>query len=266
MAVKALISLALGLCLPGFAGAVTVGAQPEALYALNTMQSPGMVGIEFGRYFDASARRAALMSSEAGSLPEKAAQALVPRPLPKPRRAHFAFILDIPSVPPPAFERTFRRLQSRSETSEYDELIREHAAALGLDPRLVKSLIAAESEFSAHAQSPAGALGLMQVMPVTAGAMGVPGTALFNPEANIRAGTSYLAHLFARAWKRYHLKGVEYSKAPGWLIQRIVAAYNAGPRFLAHRQLYPQTRDYIRKVLLFYRSPVADLRASPRIS
>ena len=37
---------------------------------------------------------------------------------------------------------------------------------------------------------------------------------------------------------------------------------NAGPRFLARRRLYSQTREYVRKVLLFYRSAVTELRAA----
>jgi soluble lytic murein transglycosylase-like protein len=102
----------------------------------------------------------------------------------------------------------------------------------------------------------------MQVMPATSEDMGVSGKALYEPEANIRAGTAYMVYLFERAWKKYHLQGVSYKNAPNWLVQRIVAAYNAGPRFLAHRRLYAQTRDYVRKVLLFYRSKVSELRAT----
>ncbi|MFI5350309.1 MAG: lytic transglycosylase domain-containing protein [Elusimicrobiota bacterium] len=172
------------------------------------------------------------------------------------------FVIDIPAVVPAPYERTFKRLRGRPQTNGYDDLIRSYAAQKKLDPRLIKSVIAAESEFTTRAKSPAGALGLMQVMPETAGSMGVSGRSLFNPEANIRAGTAYLAYLFEHAWKRYHLKGVAFTRAPGWLIQRIVAAYNAGPRFLARHRLYRQTRDYVRKVLLFYRSSVTDLTAA----
>jgi soluble lytic murein transglycosylase-like protein len=102
----------------------------------------------------------------------------------------------------------------------------------------------------------------MQVMPATSEEMGVSGKALYEPEANIRAGTLYLVHLFERAWRRYHLKGVAYTDAPPWLVQRIIAAYNAGPRFLARRRLYRQTRDYVKKVLLFYRSKVSEVRTA----
>ncbi|MFI5346661.1 MAG: lytic transglycosylase domain-containing protein, partial [Elusimicrobiota bacterium] len=173
------------------------------------------------------------------------------------------FVLDVPSVPPPPFMRTFNRLMGKKETVGYDQMIQSYADRQGLDPRLVKAVIAAESEFTARAKSPAGALGLMQIMPATAGFMGVSGKSLFNPEENIRAGTLYLAYLYRRAWWRYHLQGVPFSHAPAWLVQRIVAAYNAGPRFLQRRHLYAQTREYVRKVLMFYKSKVTELRAQP---
>lgn len=231
---------------------------PDTLLTLNTVQTFGLSGAEFGRFFDASGHHAYLNISEVSGKPELVRSR--PKPLPKAKPA--PFVLDIPPIPPLPFERTFNRLIGQRRTSGYDELIRTYAKRFGLDARLVKSVIAAESEFTARAKSPAGALGLMQVMPATAGDMGVPKKALFEPEANIRAGTAYMAHLFRRAWKKYHLRGVSYKSAPSWLIQRIVAAYNAGPRFLAHRRLYSQTRDYVRKVLLFYRSKVSELRTA----
>lgn len=233
---------------------------PETLLALNSVQSFGLVGAEYGRFFDAAGHHAFLSVPEVSGKPDLVRSR--PKPLPKSLPSATPFVLDIPPVPPLPFERTFYRLLGRRETTGYDELIRMYSERLGLDPRLIKSMIAAESEFTARAVSPAGALGLMQVMPATSEYMGVSGKALFEPEANIRAGTAYMVHLFERAWTKYHLKGVAYKDAPGWLIQRIVAAYNAGPRFLAHRRLYAQTRDYVRKVLLFYRSKVSELRAT----
>jgi len=224
---------------------------PEILLTLNAVPLYGLAGAEFGRFFDG--RRPPSMPPEVPGGMEP------PRVLPKP--SPMPFVLEIPPVPPLPFERTFNRLIGRPETGGYDELIRSYSERCGLDPRLIKSVIAAESEFTPRAKSPAGALGLMQVMPATAGFMGISGKALFEPEANIRAGTLYMTYLFERAWKRYHLRGVSYRDAPKWLVQRIVAAYNAGPRFLAHRKLYAQTRDYVRKVLLFYRSRVSELRA-----
>jgi soluble lytic murein transglycosylase-like protein len=101
----------------------------------------------------------------------------------------------------------------------------------------------------------------MQVMPRTAEEMGIPRERLAEPEFNIAAGAAYVAHLFQAAWRKYKLKGVRYHEAPLWLKQRIIAAYNAGPKFLfRHGGWFRQTRDYVRKVLLFYHSPVTDFR------
>jgi len=173
----------------------------------------------------------------------------------------------VPVVPPPAplaaYERTFRILLHHPEkTDKFDELISKYSEQNGLDPRLVKAIIAAESEFKPAAKSPKGALGLMQLMPKTA-AMFVRFTrhsSLVDPELNIAAGVGYLLELFQSAWRRFKLKGVAYKDAPPWLIQRIIAAYNAGPKFLSRDHFYPQTRRYVRKVMRFYRSRVSEIR------
>lgn len=167
-------------------------------------------------------------------------------------------------VPSPEYRRTFRILLSRPEqTDRYDELILERARAHKLDARLLKAIIAAESEFSAAALSPKGARGLMQIMPKTAEGVGVTRERLSDPAANIEAGAAYLEVLHAAAWKRYKLKGVRYHEAPLWLKQRIIAAYNAGPKFLfKNGGWYRETHGYVRKVLLFYHSPVTDIRRS----
>lgn len=238
--------LAAGLCLLT-PSALAQAPVREALYALNGPSILAINAADYARFFDGG--------------PRWVGRADVPLPsrVEPPRRSDEPFVVEIPAVPPAPFARTFSRLLARGETSRYDDLIRADAAERGLDPRLVKAVIAAESEFSTRARSPKGALGLMQVMPATAGSVGVESGRLFDPAANIRAGTAYLASLFERAWRRYHLKGVDYGRAPAWLIQRIVAAYNAGPRFLARRHLYRQTREYVQRVLLFYRSEVAAL-------
>jgi hypothetical protein len=217
----------------------------DTLVALNTLPAPAM---EFGRFFDAAAVSTARL-----------AERVLPPPPPAPHLPPAPFSLRIPSDPPAPFRRTFDRLLRRGDTAGYDPLIRAQAEEKGLDPRLVKSVIAAESEFTPRARSRAGALGLMQVRPATADEMGVASGSLFDPAANIRAGTRYLAYLFQRAWAKYHLQGVPFTRAPEWLVQRVIAAYNAGPRWVSRRPLYRQTRDYVRKVLLYYRSSVSAL-------
>lgn len=175
-----------------------------------------------------------------------------------------------PVVPPPmptaSYERTFRILLHHPEkTDQFDDLIQKYSERTGLDPRLIKAIIAAESEFHPTAKSPRGALGLMQLMPKTATMfVHLPWHgALANPELNIAAGVGYLLELFQAAWKRFKLKGVDYKNAPPWLIQRIIAAYNAGPKFLFRDHFYHQTRDYVRKVMRFYHSKVSEIRVKP---
>ena len=93
-----------------------------------------------------------------------------------------------------------------------------------LDPALVYALTRLESNFDATAVSPAGARGLMQVMPVTAKfVMAGTGMApqLHDPAANLDVGQRYLVHL----------TGLE---TVGSDLIRLLASYNAGPGNFAH--------------------------------
>jgi len=163
-----------------------------------------------------------------------------------------------------AYRRTFRVLRNRPNlTDRYDEIILKYASKHDLDPRILKAVIAAESEFNPGARSPVGARGLMQLMPRTAEGLGVSRKQLEDPEQNIKAGSAYLAHLYSRIWRRYKLKGVRYQDAPVWVVQRVIAAYHAGPRFLFKDRWFRSTRLYVRKVILFYQSDVTDIRRMP---
>jgi soluble lytic murein transglycosylase-like protein len=167
----------------------------------------------------------------------------------------------------PAYKFTFRVLSEHPEvTDRYDEIILDSSLRHGMDPRLIKAIIAAESEFSTEALSPHGARGLMQVLPITAEELGVPRSDLKDPKANIQVGTAYLERLYRAAWKQYRLKGVKYQDAPLWVVERIIASYNAGPRALTRNSFMRQTRNYVRKVLLFYHSDVSEFRRSPKLA
>lgn len=79
----------------------------------------------------------------------------------------------------------------------YDSLIQYYAENHGLDPRLIKRQIEAESSFNPRAVSPAGAMGLMQFMPATWEEWGEGGDP-FNPEESIKAGCRYMRYLYDR--------------------------------------------------------------------
>jgi soluble lytic murein transglycosylase len=120
----------------------------------------------------------------------------------------------------------------------YDPLIRVTAARHGLPPALVKAVIAAESAFNETAVSRKGAQGLMQLMPATAAELGV--TNAFAAEQNVSGGARYLREMMDR------FGNLRYA----------VAAYNAGPTaVMRYRGIppYPETRDYVQRVLTYYR-------------
>ena len=77
--------------------------------------------------------------------------------------------------------------------SHYDNLFKKYAQEIGWDWRLLASLAYTESNFDTTAVSWAGAKGLMQLMPATARAMGVPPGKEQNPEESIKAAVKYIA-------------------------------------------------------------------------
>ncbi|WP_345552317.1 transporter substrate-binding domain-containing protein [Microbulbifer aestuariivivens] len=109
------------------------------------------------------------------------------------------------------------RLRSASKLSPYDPIVKEYAAKMNRDWRMIVAQMYQESRFDPKARSFAGARGLMQVLPRTARQMGI--TDLYQPENNIRAGISYLQWLEDRFPKR-----LEFDER----IYFTLAAYNAG--------------------------------------
>lgn len=162
-----------------------------------------------------------------------------------------------------AYLRAFHTLVRQPErTTRFDALIVREAKLRGLDPRLLKAVMAAESGFEPRAVSPAGARGLMQVMPSTAKELGVRGS-LHDPAVSIHAGAKYLALLHNAAYRKFGLQGSDYTQTPLWVQKRVVAAYNAGPRALSGQGWPKQTRLYVDKVIFFYRTDLAAVRMTP---
>ena len=84
--------------------------------------------------------------------------------------------------------------------SHYDELFKKYAKEIDWDWRLLASLAYTESNFDTTAVSWAGARGLMQLMPSTARAMGVPAGKEQNAEESVKAAVKYIS-LTAQSFK-----------------------------------------------------------------
>ena len=102
--------------------------------------------------------------------------------------------------------------------SPYDNLFRQYAKEIGWDWRLLASLAYNESNFDTTAVSWAGAKGLMQLMPRTAKAMGVPEGKEQNPEESIKGAVKYIG-LTAGTFR---------SIPESERIKFVLAAYNSG--------------------------------------
>ncbi|WP_127522862.1 transglycosylase SLT domain-containing protein [Mesorhizobium sp. Z1-4] len=83
---------------------------------------------------------------------------------------------------------------TNTATSRYSSIIVKHATANGVPVNLAHAVIRIESNFRANARGRAGEVGLMQIKPATARAMGYSGSVkgLYNPETNIKYGMKYL--------------------------------------------------------------------------
>jgi membrane-bound lytic murein transglycosylase MltF len=110
---------------------------------------------------------------------------------------------------------------------EFDALFRQHATELGLDWRLVAAMAYQESRFDPLARSRKGAVGLLQIKPVTArepyvGIQQVEGRE--HVSDNVRAGLRYLM------WIKQRYFDSEPGIAERDRLRMALAAYNAGPR------------------------------------
>ncbi|MBK1693901.1 lytic transglycosylase [Chromatium weissei] len=120
-------------------------------------------------------------------------------------------------------------------------LVLANARRYRLSPGLIHAVIRAESGYNPAAVSPAGAQGLMQLMPGTAARYRVSDS--FDPHENVRGGAAYLRDLLNMFDQDLRLA---------------LAGYNAGEGAVIKygRQIppYAETQDYVRKVLEFFRA------------
>lgn len=133
------------------------------------------------------------------------------------------------------------------EVLRWAEVFIPLAESHNVPPALVAAVIDAESGGNSEAVSPAGAQGLMQLMPATAQALGVSDP--FNPIQNVEGGVSYLAEQYRR-FGSYELALAAYNAGPG-----AVAQYGGVPPF-GETQLYVAR---VARLLLDYLSLDLDL-------
>ena len=124
------------------------------------------------------------------------------------------------------------------------QIVSEASEKHGVDPDFIRSVIKQESAGNARAVSPAGARGLMQLMPGTASQLGVEDS--FSPEQNVHGGALYLRELL----ERYNGDAL-----------KALAAYNAGPKAVDRYKGVPpyrETRQYVERVILDYNKSKQD--------
>jgi soluble lytic murein transglycosylase-like protein len=122
--------------------------------------------------------------------------------------------------------------------ARYSALIDATARDFNLHPELLRAMIRTESGYNPSAVSSAGAIGLMQLMPATAERYHV--SDIWNPGDNLRGGAEYMRDLLDMFSHDLRLA---------------LAAYNAGENAVIKYGYrippYPETQQYVRKVLQF---------------
>lgn len=120
----------------------------------------------------------------------------------------------------------------------YAPIINAAAQRNGVDPGLVNAVAAVESGYNQNAVSPAGAVGIMQLMPETAASLGVNP---YDAASNIEGGARFL--------------GSQLRQYNGD-VAKALAAYNAGPGAVDQYggiPPYGETRNYIQRVMDIYK-------------
>ncbi|MFZ0726241.1 MAG: lytic transglycosylase domain-containing protein [Desulfobacterales bacterium] len=142
------------------------------------------------------------------------------------------------STPRLAPAKVQRRLPQFKHEHTFQPLIAAASARYNVDTAMIKAIIRAESGYNPQALSPAGAGGLMQLMPLTAESLGVED--IFDPAQNINAGVRYFKKL---------MKIFKYD------VSLALAAYNAGiQRVYEYNGVPPftTTQIYVKKVLEYH--------------
>ena len=149
-------------------------------------------------------------------------------------------LTNVPTDEPVTAVRRKARYHIGVSDLELEQAVSRAAQQHHVQPALLLAVMKAESSFNPTAVSKAGAVGLMQLIPETAIRHGVRN--LYDANENITGGAKHLRYLL----DRFHGN-----------IRLALAAYNAGERKVdRYGQIppYKETQDYVKKVLVYYRS------------
>jgi soluble lytic murein transglycosylase-like protein len=236
-AARAKFSAALGACAP-------VPVMPAAVASPDPAPMPTL------RRIDPDPATARLLAPEpAGeTAPAPVMPAPVPvfpaQPVPRPESSRPEPVGPRPPAERPAAPRVqTTEPRSMARVREADGVLTAAAQRNDIDPLLLHAVAWVESRHRPEAVSPAGARGLMQVMPQTAARFGVQSEShLHDPALNVAAGAAYLKWLQGEFGNDLSL---------------VLAAYNAGEGAVRRHGTrvppYPETTAYVRDVLAAYR-------------
>jgi len=137
----------------------------------------------------------------------------------------------------------------------YWDQVSSIAATTGIDPYLLLAVMREESRFDPQAVSPAGAIGLMQLMPYTARTLAdgqdVPVQTLMQPEVSIRYGATYLSGVLKEFGGDLTLALAAYNAGPA-AAHRFARASRSDPDLFVANIPYAETRGYVQVVLETY--------------
>lgn len=139
-----------------------------------------------------------------------------------------------PSAGDAAFSAVLGGAVSAGAAVDLDAIFSRASSVYGVSENLLKAVARAESGFNPNAVSRCGAVGVMQLMPGTARALGVADS--YDPEQNIMGGAKYLRQMLDEF---------------GGDVELALAAYNAGPgavRKYGGVPPYAETQNYVRTV------------------
>jgi len=134
-------------------------------------------------------------------------------------------------------------------------IIREQAGAKDLDPALIAAVIYAETKFDPR-PSPAGAQGLMQILPSTAyylahlsGGISFTASDLASPSVNLAYGSYYLRYLLNHYDGNEMLAVAAYNAGLTNVDEWVAHAHADGTQLRAEAIPFPETREYVHRVL-----------------